>query len=104
MVRQNSDEVTVITAAPVRPPSPKEQAKRVACLIMLSGNNVGQVYALDRAATLIGREDGAHIQLMDAGISRRHAMVSVDEDGNYMLDDAGSRNGTFANNQRLDGP
>lgn len=104
MVRQSSDEVTVITAAPVRPPSPKEQAKRVACLIMLSGNNVGQVYPLDRTATLIGREDGAHIQLMDAGISRRHAMVSLDEDGNYVLDDAGSRNGTFANNRRLDGP
>ena len=102
MVRHNSDEVTVVTAAPLRPPREPRTEGRSACLIMLSGNNVGQVYPLDTDQTTIGREDGASIQLMDAGISRRHARIDRRPDGSYILNDAGSRNGTFANNRRIE--
>jgi two-component system cell cycle response regulator len=102
MVRFNSEEVTVISG-PAEMLEPKKEG-RVACLIMLSGNNVGQVYPLDRDSTLIGRDAAADIQLMDAGISRRHAQIVANQDGSYMLTDAGSRNGTFANNRRIDGP
>jgi two-component system cell cycle response regulator len=104
MVRYNSDEVTVVTASPVAPSKPEaSDNKRVACLIMLSGNNVGQVYPLTADQTSIGREDGSTIQLMDAGISRRHARIDRLADGGYRLLDAGSRNGTFANNHKLEG-
>ncbi|MCK5801168.1 MAG: GGDEF domain-containing protein [Deltaproteobacteria bacterium] len=105
MVRYVSDEVTVITAAPTQPKSDKTPLKkRSACLIMLSGTNVGQVYPLDSPETMIGREDNATIQLMDAGISRQHARIQRLDDDSYRLHDAGSRNGTFANNHRIEAP
>ena len=103
MVKFNSEEVTVI-ADPVNAANKRDKPadRRYACLIVLSGNNVGQVYNLDRDETLIGRDAAADIQLMDAGISRRHARLSHLGDGRFRLKDAGSRNGTFANSRRVD--
>ncbi|PID39247.1 MAG: GGDEF domain-containing protein [Proteobacteria bacterium] len=103
MVRYNSDEITVVTASPMASKKPEASKQRSACLIMLSGNNVGQVYRLRADETTIGRDDSSTIQLMDAGISRRHAKIQRLSDGGYRLFDAGSRNGTFANNHRLEG-
>lgn len=102
MARFNSEEVTVI-AGPAGPPS-EEQPKRKqsACLIVLSGNNVGQVYCLERDEVCIGRDVAADIQLMDAGISRRHARISRAGPESFQLADDGSRNGTFANNRRVE--
>ncbi|MCA9664479.1 MAG: GGDEF domain-containing protein [Myxococcales bacterium] len=78
------------------------ETARCAHLIVLSGTNVGQVYRLEADEVTIGREDGSTIQLMDAGISRRHARLRKDGEGGYLLEDAGSRNGTFANNRRVE--
>jgi diguanylate cyclase (GGDEF)-like protein len=106
MRRENSEEVTIITKSdpyddgPIIKVNPSEKAS--AHLIVLSGANVGQVYNLTKTKIVIGRDENADIQILDAGISRHHARISWDshKEG-YKLEDAGSLNGTYANNQRV---
>ncbi len=52
---------------------------------------------------LIGRGRGADLQLLDPGISTRHAMVRATESGVFVMD-LGSQNGTFVNQRRVDTP
>jgi diguanylate cyclase (GGDEF)-like protein len=103
MGRFQSQEVTVITPFGERSAEEGPEGARRAHLIILSGTNVGQVFPLDSKRVTIGREDQATIQILDAGISRRHAVISNEGGGRYVLEDDGSRNGTFANNHRVDG-
>jgi NADPH-dependent 2,4-dienoyl-CoA reductase/sulfur reductase-like enzyme/pSer/pThr/pTyr-binding forkhead associated (FHA) protein len=49
----------------------------------------------------IGRQAGVHLLLDEPSISRQHAEISYAA-GHYLLQDQGSTNGTFVNEQRLD--
>jgi two-component system, cell cycle response regulator len=99
--RRHSDEITVITST--MPKARKvDTTTRVAHLIVLGGENVGQVYPLDKPKMVIGRDDRVNIKIMDAGISRQHCSITSDGSGNYALADAGSKNGTFTNNERVE--
>jgi DNA-binding CsgD family transcriptional regulator len=51
---------------------------------------------------VVGRGDDAHLQLNDLGVSRRHAVLRVDE-GTLFVEDLGSRNGTFVQGHPIDG-
>src|SRR5512136_1964238 len=94
-----SEEVTVLTpSAEAAGTQQRSEKARSAHLIVLSGANVGQVFKIAKREMVIGRDDDVDIQILDAGISRRHARVSTDGEGNFFLEDAGSRNGTFTNN------
>ncbi len=46
---------------------------------------------------VIGRSAAADIVIDSTMVSRRHAMLSVLDDGELLLEDLGSRNGTFVN-------
>jgi len=72
-------------------------------LTMRSGPNPGTVYALDGDQISIGRDSTNEIPVNDAEVSRRHARLTF-QGGKYVLEDAGSTNGTFVNGQRLTGP
>jgi phosphoserine phosphatase RsbU/P len=50
---------------------------------------------------LIGRQPQSQLILRDSRVSRAHARI-VFEHGRYVLEDAGSRHGTFVNGQRVD--
>jgi two-component system, cell cycle response regulator len=101
MARMKSDEVTIVAALPLKPPEETSELQP-AHLIVLSGTNVGQVFELSKRKIVIGREEGVDIQIMDAGISRQHATIFRDHGGTFVLEDAGSRNGTFANNKKVE--
>ncbi|MFO0666559.1 MAG: GGDEF domain-containing protein [Polyangiaceae bacterium] len=64
-------------------------------LTVLTGVNAGQVFSLDKDVMLIGRGTECDIWLEDPGVSRVHARVVRDEDGEYYVEDMGSTNGTF---------
>lgn len=51
---------------------------------------------------LVGRDPLADIALKDGAVSTRHARLSY-HDGQWWLDDLGSRNGTRLNRERLEG-
>jgi two-component system, cell cycle response regulator len=101
MGRYDSKEVTVVAPLPTKSP-PTVKDVRDAHLIVLSGTNVGQVFDLNKKKNTIGRDEGLEVQILDAGISRRHATIARHVGGGYVLQDAGSRNGTFANNRRIE--
>jgi phosphoserine phosphatase RsbU/P len=50
---------------------------------------------------LIGRQPQSHLILRDSRVSRSHARI-VFEHGGYVLEDTGSRHGTFVNGQRVE--
>jgi diguanylate cyclase (GGDEF)-like protein len=54
--------------------------------------------------TLLGRDPACTIPLHDFGVSRRHVVITPDDDGNYILQDLGSTNGTRVNGTTVEGP
>ena len=50
--------------------------------------------------TVIGRQPGVQLLIDEGSVSRRHAEISY-ANGQYLLSDVGSSNGTFVNEQRL---
>lgn len=72
-------------------------------LTMQAGPNPGKVFPLDKAEISIGRDENRDIFILDSGVSRKHARLTMQ--GNvYTLEDLGSTNGTFVNGQRLTAP
>jgi diguanylate cyclase (GGDEF)-like protein len=72
-----------------------------AYLIVIAGAGVGTMYRVPPREAIIGRSQRAEIKLIDDGVSRAHARLRPD--GNALvLEDLGSRNGTFINGKRLE--
>jgi hypothetical protein len=60
----------------------------------------GEYPATPRGAFYIGRINGNDLIMPDYAISKRHAIIDI-EDGLYYIRDAGSTNGTRVNGERL---
>lgn len=73
----------------------------VALLVVTRGPNAGSRYLLDRDATTIGRHPDSHVFLDDVTVSRHHARIDR-EDGEFVLHDLGSLNGTYLAGERVD--
>jgi two-component system, cell cycle response regulator len=70
-------------------------------LIVIRGGLQGKKYSLKGGKKfLLGRDKGVEIQLDDGNVSRQHAQV-VREGENMYLEDLGSRNGTFLNDENI---
>lgn len=75
-------------------------------LRILSGGRKGDEVVLRGPSVLVGRDPEAHLRLdpeADRGASKRHAELRWEE-GAWTLRDLGSRNGTFVNDDRVEGP
>ncbi|MGD0174207.1 MAG: FHA domain-containing protein [Anaerolineales bacterium] len=81
-------------------PSPLNEPSR---LVIKTGPNPGEAFDLIQEVMSIGRESNNDIILKDSEISRNHARISR-KGGVYVLEDLGSSNGTFVNQQRLTAP
>ncbi|MGD0925115.1 MAG: DUF3662 and FHA domain-containing protein [Streptosporangiaceae bacterium] len=57
-----------------------------------------RTYELNAPVTMLGRGTDCDLRLVDPGVSRHHAELRV-EDGEVVLVDLGSTNGTFVNGQ-----
>jgi Inner membrane component of T3SS, cytoplasmic domain len=73
----------------------------VASLVVRSGSQAGAAFGLHTDVTRLGRHPDSEIILDDITVSRRHAEVVRIADG-YVLRDAGSLNGTYVNQERVD--
>ncbi len=72
-----------------------------ACMVVLVGHALGQSFPIDKRMEL-GRSPACPIEILDEGVSRQHAAVVQQADGTYVLQDMGSRNGTFLNGMRIE--
>jgi len=80
-----------------------EETRKEACLIMIDGDYLGEVYELDKDVTVIGRTEGVDVAVVDPGVSRRHAQITRGIDG-YFAADLGSTNGTLVNDEKIGEP
>jgi serine phosphatase RsbU (regulator of sigma subunit)/pSer/pThr/pTyr-binding forkhead associated (FHA) protein len=69
-------------------------------LFIMRGPEAGRSFPLQNGRTTLGRNADCNIQLTGKQVSRHHAHVFLKED-QYYLQDLGSSNGTFVNNERL---
>ena len=65
------------------------------------GANAGSRFLLDTDVTTAGRHPESDIFLDDVTVSRRHAEFRRD-DGRFSIHDAGSLNGTYVNQRRVE--
>ena len=71
-------------------------------LVVTRGATAGARYALEGAATTIGRHPDSDIFLDDVTVSRRHAKVTAEPGGLHSIEDAGSLNGTYVDGERVE--
>ena len=72
-----------------------------AILVARGGDDEGMHFGLKTQVTTLGRHPESDIVLDDITVSRRHSEVRL-VDGRYVVSDAGSLNGTYVNQQRVD--
>ncbi len=75
-------------------PSPATTVRDRASLVVLAGPRVGTLVRIEGGEVVIGRSLRAELCLDDDGVSRHHARIRA-SDGAIVIEDLGSRNGTF---------
>jgi sigma-B regulation protein RsbU (phosphoserine phosphatase) len=73
---------------------------RTARLVVIEPNGVRREVAITTTPFRIGRQAGNELTLRDSRISREQAQI-LSVNGNMVLEDMGSRHGTFVNGQKV---
>jgi diguanylate cyclase (GGDEF)-like protein len=100
--RDWDDETNVSPEVPAGRAEGEQQkaARDRAYLIVLTGSSVGEMYKIAKTEVVLGRGQQADVQVLDDGVSRKHAQIKLV--GHQMIvEDLGSRNGTFVNGGRV---
>ena len=75
------------------------RAEEAAFIVRWAGGRV----RLGEGEHILGRDPDAEILLDSPGVSRRHARLTISA-GRATIEDLGSKNGTFVDDRRVDGP
>ncbi|MHB0977613.1 MAG: FHA domain-containing protein [Candidatus Aquicultorales bacterium] len=70
-------------------------------LVVTKGPVLGQRFDIIKGEVTLGRDPGNDIFLDDVTVSRKHARIMI-EKGSLLIEDVGSLNGTYVNNQRVE--
>ncbi len=80
-----------------------EPAREPALLVWQEEDLIRDQWILDRTPMMIGRAPDCDVRLDVRWVSRIHARIRLEE-GGYVLEDAGSKNGVFVNGRRVTAP
>ena len=69
-------------------------------LVFFKPNGQRKDFPISKARTVIGRGEECDLRVPLASVSRRHTRLSL-RDGSLSVEDLGSSNGTYVNNQRV---
>ena len=83
--------------------SEKEAQERPAALLVIGGDRGGTLIDLQDGDISVGRNADNTLVLETGGVSRYHFKVGH-RDSRWVLQDGGSKNGTFLNNKKIDAP
>jgi len=75
------------------------------CLIMIAGPMLGEIFPINEAGgeMIVGRDPDAQLRLGDdESVSRRHASVRSTGNGQALIKDLGSANGTWVDGERVE--
>ncbi len=75
----------------------------IAIAIYYPGNEKPQVRHYNSSIVTVGRQPGCECHLEDDTISARHAIFAFHH-GHWWLEDLGSTNGTYLNNEKITSP
>lgn len=81
----------------------RNSADRQGSIVVLAGPKAGDRFELTEEPLVVGRSDDVDFPLDDRGVSRRHLRFYAKE-GNYVVEDLDSSNGTYLNGDRLTRP
>lgn len=70
-------------------------------LLIDTGTGKPSPIGLDEHPKTLGRDGICEVVLDDLKASRQHARIQLDENGDYLIEDLGSKNGTLINGQPL---
>ncbi|MCU1233191.1 MAG: serine phosphatase [Candidatus Solibacter sp.] len=84
----------------MEPETAASPAAGPASLVVVDPNGQKKRVPVDPIPFIIGRQPDNHLIVRDSRVSRVHARIVV-EHGEYVLEDAGSRHGTFINGKRV---
>ncbi len=72
-------------------------------LVVLSDLNFGKTCVIDTHRVVIGRQGDCAFPIADPLLSRTHCAVTIDEKGDFFIEDLESTNATFLNNKKITG-
>jgi DNA-binding response OmpR family regulator len=79
------------------------EQKEAALLLWMDGEEIKGRWSLAKSATAIGRWEDNDVVVDDRWVSRNHALIRR-EGEHYIVEDLGSKNGTFVNGSRIARP
>lgn len=94
-----STESFPVVGVPSRP-GPSE-AIEGPVLVVRKGPEIGERFFIESDSMSLGRDPACDVFLNDVTVSRRHARV-FRKGADYVIEDAGSLNGTYVNGVRVD--
>ncbi|MFD3537919.1 FHA domain-containing protein [Streptomyces sp. NPDC058662] len=89
---------------PAAPPQQRQRRGAPTKLVVSEGTLTGTTVALAGQTITLGRAHDSTIVLDDDYASSRHARIYPDRDGQWIVEDLGSTNGTYLDRNRLTTP
>ncbi len=74
---------------------------RKALLVILSRERFGDTFILDRPRSVLGRQKECEFVIEDPLLSRQHCLFTIDEKGDFYIEDLNSTNETMLNSRPL---
>jgi type III secretion system YscD/HrpQ family protein len=72
-------------------------------LKVVSGPNAGSEFGMEKSKSyVIGKDTSADIIFTDLSVSKRNTKITIDNNKNVFVEDLGSKNGTYVNNNKIE--